>query len=372
MHRGLQRDSLLLITDTSLLQKGDEIYGFEPVVKEIEYFQQIFSSIEWIGFEDIGLFEQKPHKSINKEKVEVTMLPALGGKSLKNKIEIIKSYRNMYQEISKKIKSHHFIHVRAPSHPAVIAMLYSITHPKSDSMFWFKYAGSWIDKAPIFYDFQRFLLKKLSKSNTVTINGSFENKRLNFLNFENPCISEDDRKDGLKSVNTKRNNSFLFVGNLNAEKGVDLLFETFKKMDSKIFFIGGGKNLDEYRKKSIKYANMNFVGQKPKSDVINYLSTSLALILPSKTEGFPKVVSEAMNFGCIPIISNVSSISQVIEHKVNGYLLESIDSESIERGMNWVDSLSFEDRLQIVKLNFEKANKNTYEYYINRIVNEIY
>ena len=45
------------------------------------------------------------------------------------------------------------------------------------------------------------------------------------------------------------------------------------------------------------------------------------LLLPSSaSEGFPKVIAEAMNYGCIPIVSDVSSISQYINSE-NGFIV---------------------------------------------------
>ena len=53
------------------------------------------------------------------------------------------------------------------------------------------------------------------------------------------------------------------------------------------------------------------------------------IILPSKSEGFPKVIGEAMNYGCIPIVSDVSCISQYIQNGVNGFLIKPITSKEI-------------------------------------------
>ena len=59
---------------------------------------------------------------------------------------------------------------------------------------------------------------------------------------------------------------------------------------------------------------------------------SHCLILPSKSEGWPKVVAEAMFWGCLPIATKVSCIPKMLNFGKRGLLLSeelSIDVELI-------------------------------------------
>jgi len=49
---------------------------------------------------------------------------------------------------------------------------------------------------------------------------------------------------------------------------------------------------------------------------------SMALILPSISEGTPRVILEAMSQGCPVIASNVGGIPTIIKNEVNGLLFE--------------------------------------------------
>ena len=51
-------------------------------------------------------------------------------------------------------------------------------------------------------------------------------------------------------------------------------------------------------------------------------------VLPSYSEGFPKVIAEAMNFGCIPIVSDISCIRQYIINGKNGFLINQTPTDS--------------------------------------------
>ena len=79
-----------------------------------------------------------------------------------------------------------------------------------------------------------------------------------------------------------------------------------------------------------------------------------------------------MNFGCIPIVSDVSCISQYIQDDVNGFLIKPIASKEILKKINLALNLTYSERLKIKKYNFKLAEKFTYDYYNNRIMNEIF
>ena len=127
----------------------------------------------------------------------------------------------------------------------------------------------------------------------------------------------------------------------------------------------------------IKFAkNINitivFHGFLDKNAISSIYSICDFIILPSKSEGFPKVVGEAMNYGCIPIVSDVSCISQYIQDGSNGFLINPITSEAIQKKINLAKKLSSAEIIKMNKYNFELAEKFTYEYYNNRIINEIF
>ena len=79
-----------------------------------------------------------------------------------------------------------------------------------------------------------------------------------------------------------------------------------------------------------------------------------------------------MNFGCIPIVSDVSCISQYIQDGVNGFLIKPITSKEIIKKINLALNLTNSEILKIKKYNFELAEKFTYDYYNHRIMNEIF
>ena len=91
------------------------------------------------------------------------------------------------------------------------------------------------------------------------------------------------------------------------------------------------------------------------------------IIFPSKSEGFPKVLAEASSFGCIPIISPISSITNYInETESNGIVLKNLSSNEIIETIMRLD----QDRhhLKNIAVNaINTARGFTYERYNKKI-----
>ena len=79
--------------------------------------------------------------------------------------------------------------------------------------------------------------------------------------------------------------------------------------------------LKEKNLKVIKYINNA-------TKLRNLYDTHQIFVLPSYTEGFPKVIAEAASYGCVPIVTNIGSIGQYI-NKENGILLKDLKTNLI-------------------------------------------
>ncbi|MGC1205680.1 MAG: glycosyltransferase, partial [Flavobacteriaceae bacterium] len=280
--------------------------------------------------------------------------------------------------INNEIKKHNYIHSRAPSQPALLAMFLSLLYFKKK--FWFKYAGSWVDKTSFYYRFQRFVLKYLRSNAKVTINGTWPNQKPQVLTFENPCLNAEDRVTGLKICKSKKTGKpfeFCFVGNLDSNKGVDLLFEALRGYQSNdiecIHIVGNGilypKLLETAKELNV---NVVFHGFLSKEALIPIYKRSSFIILPSKSEGFPKVIGEAMNYGCIPIVTDISCISQYIINETNGYLIASAQISAIHDAIKRSLSISPEKQGDMIENNYARANCFTYSYYVQRITKTVF
>ena len=65
--------------------------------------------------------------------------------------------------------------------------------------------------------------------------------------------------------------------------------------------------------------NVSFTGHI--DDPANYFQRSKILVMPSRSEGLPTSMLEAMACGCVPVVSNVGNISDAASHSENAFLV---------------------------------------------------
>lgn len=89
------------------------------------------------------------------------------------------------------------------------------------------------------------------------------------------------------------------------------------------------------------------------------------LILPSKSEGWPKVVAEAMFWSCLPLTSDVSCVNYMISNGARGQILNlnlNEDVENIKKILN-----NFNAYNQMCKLARDWSQQFTTDYFENEI-----
>mgnify|MGYP000471747660 CR=1 FL=1 len=373
-HISKSLNKFLVISDTAMSEENNEVYAFGPVVKELE-FLQFPDEITWIGFRKK---KNESHIKVTDRRIKTILLNSAGGQSIFDKLNILCNYPKYFFIILKEITEADKIHVRAPSNPAVIAMILSYFFPLKQ--FCFKYAGVWVGEASLFYKFQRSLLTRLGNNSKITINGTWPNQPKNVYGFENPCLDTSDRALGgviCESKHLTEKINYCFVGGMNTNKGVKKIIETLETLETDklgtFHFVGGGPLLEQIimRARKINHKTI-FHGFLPKNQVLEIYKTCHFIILPSKSEGFPKVIGEAMNYGCVPLISKISCIDQYIHHKQNGFLIHPINQKTITNILEASLCITNTTYRNMIKENYLLAKKFTYGYYEHQLVTKIY
>jgi glycosyltransferase involved in cell wall biosynthesis len=283
-------------------------------------------------------------------------------------------------KINQNIHEVTHIQIRLPMGIGIFLLPYFSWFKRRNFILWIKYAGSWNDpNMPFgFYIQKQFLIVNLAKAK-VTINGFWEKQPKHCFSFENPCLTNEQILGGKNKIKFKNFNGkfkLIFVGRLEEAKGLTTLLDTLDNYKghniSEIVFIGDGpnRNLYELRMQTtcIKH---RFLGAIPSTDVHQELMDSHFLLLPSKNEGFPKVIAEAACYGVIPITSNVGSISHYINES-NGFVWDINGPQTYEAVFSKAISLQELD-LEFRSKNLEEvAELFTYENYINKLKTQIF
>lgn len=372
------RGKLGIISDTAVTFTQDsEWRGYEPVVKEIDYFLKYWDEIEWMAYEFPS--SKTIYSGPLPKTVHVKAVSPLGGSSFFSKIKIVGQYVRLFFKVYKVINAADEIHVRAPAHPAVCAMLLAQLFPKKT--FWFKYAGSWVDAAPKSYEFQRKLLKRISKGNIyTTVNGNWADSNKNIIAFENPCFSASvyDKTTRQSELPEESNNDLrlVYVGSLSEFKGVHLVIKALEAINFKgigsFTIVGTGEfqgSLVEMTEASPNQERFHFKGRQNKQEVFKILADSDLLIIASATEGFPKVISEAMMNYCVPISTRVSCIDQYINDEI-GFI---IDERSVDGIGQTLKKATSDPNLSDKKQNARAlAARFTYENYLEHLFQTVF
>ncbi|WP_100615104.1 glycosyltransferase [Confluentibacter citreus] len=352
------------------------IVGWGPTINEINHLIEDFDKITHIAMLHTTNIPQSsmPYMS---SKINFIPIPVLGGNTLFSKLKLLLYTPIILKIVFKEIIKADIFQLRTPTGIGVylIPFLTLFINKKG----WYKYAGNWKQKnPPLGYLIQRWMLKKQTR--IVTINGQWENQSKNIVAFENPCLTNEDRILGKRIIYKKeltKKMDYCFVGELNYNKGIDKIIEAFTGLSNDyigtLHIVGNGQLKEEIENKAKLLAiNVKVYGALHKSKVYEVYKNSHFIILPSKNEGFPKVIGEAMNFGCVPIVSDISCINQYIENERNGFLIRPNTVESLKKII--IEKIFYftnEQYKLFVKKNYVLANKFTYEYYKERLNKEI-
>ena len=208
-----------------------------------------------------------------------------------------------------------------------------------------KYAGNWDPKSkqPFSYRIQKWILNNtfLTKNMQVLVYGEWENQSKNIKPFFTASYAESEKQE-VQNKNLKEIIKCIFVGTLSSGKQPLYAIQLIEKLKEN----GCNVQLTLYGDGTEKKQLKNYIQNNHCNDYIflnPYISKvelkkiyqeSHFLILPSKSEGWPKVVAEAMFWGCVPLATNVSCISNMLDNENNGLLLSldiKSDSEKIQQ-----------------------------------------
>ncbi len=372
--------TLTIISHTEHYTNPDgTIVGLGSTVTEINHLLDVFDEIIHVAM----LHKSAPPSgSIGyiSNKITFVAIPALGGQTLGSKLSIIWKMPSVLSTVKREVAKSDYFQFRAPTGIGVFVIPYLMLF--SSKKGWFKYAGNWKQAyAPLAYRFQKWMLLKQKRK--VTINGFWDDQPAHCLSFENPCLTTQELEQGKsiieKKTITPQGVSFCFVGRVEEAKGIGLLIEAFKSLSEveqskveAIHIVGDGKHIADYKTKT-EASQLNFVfhGFLSREQVHHIYKQSHAIVLPSASEGFPKVISEAMNYGCVPIVSDISSISHYIEDEVNGFLVYPITTENLKANIKKMIQMENSKYKTMINSKQQSISKFSYAYYNSRIKDDI-
>jgi len=147
---------------------------------------------------------------------------------------------------------------------------------------------------------------------------------INTIIFQNPDLKAHTEKP-----------TVLFLGRIEENKGIYEIIEAFKmlvKGSNFRFVLCGDGPLKDYCIETfgtILGGDFEYKGVISGQNKIDTIKEADFFILPSYFEGLPMALLETMAAGVVPIVTNVGSMKQVVEHGMNGLLVEKKNSKDL-------------------------------------------
>jgi glycosyltransferase involved in cell wall biosynthesis len=152
----------------------------------------------------------------------------------------------------------------------------------------------------------------------------------------NPSLTDEELSEGLRAARVKdleKPLRMLFVGGLEPAKGgirtVEILAELLKRgADVNLDIVGDGPERPVIEQRADVLGCRDYVtfhGWLARQDIPALYRKAHIMLLPSDSEGWPKVLSEAMAYGVVPLASDVGSIPQILKRCGTGAALPKDD-----------------------------------------------
>ena len=150
-------------------------------------------------------------------------------------------------------------------------------------------------------------------------------------------------EDMAKGIKTEGIFTFIFVGRIVGDKGVNELVSAFTELHKKyektrLLLIGNfEQHLDPLQAKTLnvidKHISIESLGPKYGDELLAYYAASDCFVFPSYREGFPNTVMEAGAMGLPSIVTDINGSREIIMDGKNGVIIPSKDVEALYHAM---------------------------------------
>jgi glycosyltransferase involved in cell wall biosynthesis len=164
------------------------------------------------------------------------------------------------------------------------------------------------------------------------------------------------------------NIDMLFLGRLCRDKGLYELFEATSNLHPKYpklhLYLGGTWEDEDIHREMEKHNDcitwLGWVDGERKDKLLRKCSI---YVLPSYYEGMPVSVLEGMAYGCVPVVTYVGGIKDMIEDEKEGIFVEAKSTESLMKGL--IKAIGSKERREMIGRNARSKVINQYEIHGN-------
>jgi len=366
-----------IITHVPHVLEQNKYFAYAPYVREMniweKYVDEFLIVAPIIEKEKTAIDIPYNLKKITFYKIDSISL--LGLSAILN--SILKIYKISWQ-IYKAMQQADHIHLRCPGNVGLIGCLVQVLFPHKKKTA--KYAGNWDSKSkqPWTYNLQKWILSNtfLTKNMEVLVYGDWENQSKNIKPFFTATYSESE-KEIVEKTDFSSGIAIIFVGSLvpgknpmYAVKLAENLIKKGNKISLNIYGDGPERNSLEAYINENKLGDSVFLHGNQNQEVVKKgYQKSHFVILPSKSEGWPKAVAEGMFWGCVPLATKVSCVPFMLDYGNRGVLLEIDFEKDVTQIENlFLDQKSFFDKSNSSRIWSQQYTIDVFETEIKKLL----
>ncbi|MCA1745955.1 MAG: glycosyltransferase family 4 protein [Bacteroidales bacterium] len=332
----------LVITSVIHKRKQAHYGGYTPYIREMNIWLRHVDQVRVIA----PMAATSPdalesmYKHPNLEIIEVPYLEFTGfrksiGSIFKLPLVVLQIFRGM-------IWASH-IHLRCPSNMGLLGAFGQLFFPLKPKTV--KYANNWDWKSrqPFSYRLQQGILRNtvLTHNTSVLVYGDWKEKSKNIVPFFTATYSKEHRLPvHLRALGADQTIRLIYVGTLTSNKRpLECLksLQFLKNVGCHVVLdmFGDGNQrpeLEDFIDKHHLSEEVHLWGKQSLETVEEYYRKAHFLVFLSRSEGWPKVVAEAMWWGCLPITTDVSCVSHMVDVNRRGVIVQP-KAEDVKEGI---------------------------------------
>lgn len=371
--------NLLIISHTPHYAHSGQMVGWGPTIREIDHLASLFDEVVHLAPHHHG---SPPGSALpyTQENIRLVPVKPAGGNRFLDKLGTLARMPEWLSVMKDEISRADVLHVRCPAGISLVGLI-ALRLWGNHKPSWVKYAGNWQPtKDPLTYRIQRYCLKKNLHGGVVTVNGRWPGQPGHIFSFINPSFSSAAYQKAsiigkIKSLG--EDIQILFVGRVEREKGVGRVISIARALKASglkflLTIIGDGPERENFESLVGEFGlvdHVKFTGWLAKDLVNSYYKDAHFILHPSTaSEGWPKVLSEAMAHGVVPIASAIASIPEILEGASAGLALPPGDTDAyVDAIMKYTQEPAAWKRASLNGI--EAAGDFTYQAYLAAVKN---
>lgn len=262
------------------------------------------------------------------------------GENLRRKLAMFNWILKNGRKIWREIKNSDAVHALIPGDVGTIGMLFAVWQKKP---LFVRYCGNWARRQTVAERFWIWSLERLAGGRNLMLatggaehSPSSKNPNIKWI-FSTSLKAADLEKGRPKRRKNSNAPKLIIVCRQEKGKGTDIVLESLPLIldefpQATLEIVGDGDFLPQLEKlaRNLKIEKqVTFHGKVSPTAVLKLLSKADLFCFPTASEGFPKVILEALANGLPVVTTAVSVLPQLIEKTGSGVILPSATAESL-------------------------------------------